>query len=387
MKFRLITSTLLLSLALLAVTMCAACSLLDSGGDQKQAKGGVSRDAQASAGAKPPQQELDNANVKQSQAEREAKSFNDNLQEAKRNENNARSDSEKAKTHDTLIKAETNANNASANLSAANNNLKELQKRQDEDKGAASGGNSNQQGGNSDEGLFAYLPSLFTVAIIFCTLLLLGALIFLGKLLIDSSRERTEAYFAGVKKRQDRYAQQTHETLTTLNNRVSELQSEIRELRRSLQDDNRAILDGVRRAGASSAAYAVSGSSGYAAQQSPRFEREEPAFPAAAEEYLNKNRRDALVVKPDFQNGILVQDAEGQGEFMLVRDYSAPDELLYVIPRIGYFQTKQDFLTYYAKCYECARPSAGTVWIIQPAVVDRISGGWTLREKGELEVR
>nr|MDQ5835389.1 hypothetical protein [Acidobacteriota bacterium] len=145
------------------------------------------------------------------------------------------------------------------------------------------------------------------------------------------------------------------------------------------------ILDGVRRAGASSAAYAGS-SSGYAAQ-SPRFEKEEPAFPAAAEDYLNRNRRSAVVVKPDFQNGILVQDAEGQGEFMLVRDHSAPDELLYVIPRTGYFQTKQDFLTYYAKYYECARPSAGTVWIVQPAVVDRVSGGWSLREKGELEVR
>jgi hypothetical protein len=219
----------------------------------------------------------------------------------------------------------------------------------------------------------------------------LGVLLVLGligygiKMFVDGSRTRTEAYFAGMKRRQDEHASKTREALVTLNNHMAELQSEIRELRRSLQDDNRAILDGVRRAGASSAAYAGS-SSGYAAQ-SPRFEKEEPAFPAAAEDYLNRNRRSAVVVKPDFQNGILVQDAEGQGEFMLVRDHSAPDELLYVIPRTGYFQTKQDFLTYYAKYYECARPSAGAVWIVQPAVVDRVSGGWALREKGELEVR
>ncbi len=216
-------------------------------------------------------------------------------------------------------------------------------------------------------------------------LLVLGLIGYGVKQLIDGSRARTEAYFAGMKRRQDEHASKTREALVTLNNRMAELQSEIRDLRRSLQDDNRAILDGVRRAGASSAAYAGS-SSGYAAQ-SPRFEKEEPAFPAAAEDYLNRNRRSAVVVKPDFQNGILVQDAEGQGEFMLVRDHSAPDELLYVIPRTGYFQTKQDFLTYYAKYYECARPSAGTVWIVQPAVVDRVSGGWSLREKGELEVR
>jgi len=192
----------------------------------------------------------------------------------------------------------------------------------------------------------------------------------------------------GGRERYAEYARQTREALAALNTSVSngmaELQSEIRELRRGLQDDNRAILDGVRRAGASSAAYAAY-PAGYAAP-SPRV-KEEPDFPAAAEEFLNKNRRGAVVVKPDFQNGILVQDAEGNGELVLVRDYGAPDELLYVVPRVGYFQTKQDFYNYYDRYYECARPSAGTVWIVQPAVVDRANGGWLLREKGELEVR
>jgi hypothetical protein len=220
-------------------------------------------------------------------------------------------------------------------------------------------------------------------------LLVLGLIGYGVKLLIDGSRARTDGHFASVKKRQDEYARQTREAVAALdksvNSRLAALQSEIKELRLTLQDDNRAILDGVRRAGASSAAYAGS-SSGYVAQPA-RFEREEPAFPAAAEEYLNRSRRGAVVVKPDFQNGMLVQDTEGTGEFMLVRDYTAPDELLYVVPRIGYFQTKQDFYNYYDRYYECARPAAGTVWIVQPAVVDRVSGGWTLREKGELEVR
>lgn len=218
-------------------------------------------------------------------------------------------------------------------------------------------------------------------------LLVLGLIGYGVKTFVDSSRARTEAHFADVVRRQDDLARRTGEALKLLSNRVVEVQSEVRELRRVSQDDSRNVLDAVRRAGASSAAaYASYPASGYSAS-TPRFEREEPTFPAAAEDYLNKNRRGAVVVKTDFHNGILVQDSEGSGEFMLVRDLNAPDELFYAVPRIGYFQTKQDFLNYYDRYYECSRPSAGTVWIVQPAVVDRVSGGWSLREKGELEVR
>jgi hypothetical protein len=51
------------------------------------------------------------------------------------------------------------------------------------------------------------------------------------------------------------------------------------------------------------------------------------------------------------------------------------------------FQTKQEFHSYYERYYECQRPSAGDVWIIDPAVVSTVPGGWELREKGVLEVR
>jgi hypothetical protein len=30
---------------------------------------------------------------------------------------------------------------------------------------------------------------------------------------------------------------------------------------------------------------------------------------------------------------------------------------------------------------------AGDVWIIGPAVVEKVAGGWQLREKGMLEIR
>lgn len=115
----------------------------------------------------------------------------------------------------------------------------------------------------------------------------------------------------------------------------------------------------------------------------------EPEFPASVNEYLNKMKRNSTVVKPDFQNGILVSDLDGRGELVLIRDTGLADgaQPLFLVPRVGQFQTKQEFHSYYERYYDCHRPSAGDVWIIDPAVVSTVPGGWELREKGVLEVR
>jgi hypothetical protein len=117
--------------------------------------------------------------------------------------------------------------------------------------------------------------------------------------------------------------------------------------------------------------------------------KDEPEFPVSAGDYLGKMNRCANIVRPDFQNGILVNDPEGKGELMLIRDSRVADEAqpLFVVPRATHFQTKQDFYTYYEKYYDCVRPTAGDVWILGPAVVEKVTGGWRLREKGMLEIR
>ena len=115
--------------------------------------------------------------------------------------------------------------------------------------------------------------------------------------------------------------------------------------------------------------------------------KEEPDFPVSAVDYLDKMNRFANVVRPDFHNGILVNDPDGDGELVLIRDSRDDTQPLFVVPRATQFQTKQDFYTYYQKYYECARPMAGDVWIIGPAVVEKVAGGWQLREKGMLEIR
>lgn len=115
--------------------------------------------------------------------------------------------------------------------------------------------------------------------------------------------------------------------------------------------------------------------------------KEEPEFPVSAGDYLGKMNRFANVVRPDFQNGILVNDPDGTGELVLIRDSRDETQPLFVVPRATQFLTKQDFYTYYQKYYDCVRPSAGDVWIVGPAVVEKVAGGWQLREKGMLEIR
>ena len=112
-------------------------------------------------------------------------------------------------------------------------------------------------------------------------------------------------------------------------------------------------------------------------------------FPISAESYLDQVRQIAMVVRPDFQKGILVGAPTGNGELVLIRNSSQSVErqTLFLLPRVTQFQTKQEFYTYYEKYYQCEKPSAGDVWIVEPATVSKVEGGWQLKKKGVLDIR
>ena len=59
-----------------------------------------------------------------------------------------------------------------------------------------------------------------------------------------------------------------------------------------------------------------------APQDAPQS-KEELVFPVSADDYLQRiktENRQGTVVRPDFQNGILVKDPEGRGELVLIED-------------------------------------------------------------------
>jgi formylglycine-generating enzyme required for sulfatase activity len=114
---------------------------------------------------------------------------------------------------------------------------------------------------------------------------------------------------------------------------------------------------------------------------------EDPSFPILAADLLDRSGGGAQAVKPDILKGILVKDPDKAGALTLMHDWSVPGGILYVVPRMTRFMTRQDFYNLYEKFYDCARPGAGEVWVVRPAFVSRVGGGWTLRERGVLEVR
>jgi hypothetical protein len=165
---------------------------------------------------------------------------------------------------------------------------------------------------------------------------------------------------------------------TDTNTRLHEVHTEIRTLARLVRETSPSRGDG-RSYASIAASYSYN---------EPSLPKDEPEFPVSAVDYLDKMTRFANVVRPDFQNGILVNDPDGTGELVVIRDSRQDDgRLLFLVPRHAQFQTKQDFYTYYEKYYDCARPAGGDVWIIGPAMVEKVTGGWQLREKGLLEIR
>jgi hypothetical protein len=190
-----------------------------------------------------------------------------------------------------------------------------------------------------------------------------------------------KAHLAAAREAQPDYAPKIaslSSAQTEMSSRLTELNTEVRSLARIVRESL------VTRRSDGNSSY---GGLNYQSHAEDVSQKDEPEFPVAAVDYLGKMNRFANVVRPDFQNGILVNDPDGDGELVLIRDSRDETQPLFVVPRATQFQTKQDFYTYYQKYYDCVRPTAGDVWIIGPAVVEKVAGGWQLREKGMLEIR
>lgn len=235
--------------------------------------------------------------------------------------------------------------------------------------------------------LLAWLrPALIALAV-------LGGLLFIAYLvsLLVKTKEAgvtTQRLVAGVVKRQDELNKQFVAALAPLTKEIKDLNARLRDMQNDLTNLTMSQRAARSRTADEAGRIAPPSFAAFSAAM-PEKEDGEDQFPVAADEYLNRVRAQGVVLKPDFANGILVKDPEDRGELVLVRDAMLPGEppLNYIVPRVTKFQTQQDFYSYYEKYYECRRPATGDVWIVTPAVVDRVDGGWRLREKGELEVK
>ncbi len=122
--------------------------------------------------------------------------------------------------------------------------------------------------------------------------------------------------------------------------------------------------------------------------EQPQYIKPEPQFPVSAENYLNKVGNQAEMATPDkFSEGLLIQDPGKDQEFLIVKDSARADGLYYAVPKFTRFATKSEYNLYYRTYYDCENPAGGTIWIVSPTIVRRVSDGWKLEQKGKLEVR
>lgn len=169
---------------------------------------------------------------------------------------------------------------------------------------------------------------------------------------------------------QDVFAQSVNSGLVRMREDVSR---EMEELRRSYRD-----MRGGQRAPAAAAAVELF----------PQVEREPapdpgPSFPALVSDYLSRVSDSKKVeVISDFRTHLFVP--ESGGPFVLVQDEDGTGSGI-VLPKAR-LQRGQEF-AHYRGTYYCDSPSAGDVFVVEPAVVERADGGWRLRRPGRLELK
>jgi hypothetical protein len=173
------------------------------------------------------------------------------------------------------------------------------------------------------------------------------------------------------------------DALKDVPHRLARLQDDVARVGEALHVERQARLTERRLAADTDGRNVSTGTAPYAEPLTPDV----VDFPIAAESFLARVGGARQIVKHDHLKGMLVRDPEERGQLVLVRDHSVPDGQLCIVPRVTRFRAAQDFHNHYEKFYDCDSPGAGEVWVVEPAVVRDVEGGWELRDRGILEIK
>lgn len=233
-------------------------------------------------------------------------------------------------------------------------------------------------------GILTTLWSLFpTIMLALAGLIFFGVLFWFTWRKISDGHARTDVLIRGLSQRQDDRLHEVNATLSgfkDLNMRLAIVQEEVTLLTQIVQTERRARLADGRED-----PYAPPFTPTLHSQ--PVVEEEIAQFPTSASAFLARLSGQEPSIKFDPLKNLLVKDIDGRGQLVLLENLRVPGGLTYIVPSVARFQTKEDFYNHYEKFYECNRPAAGEVWLQEPAVVDKVEGGWRLRDKGQLEIK
>ena len=112
----------------------------------------------------------------------------------------------------------------------------------------------------------------------------------------------------------------------------------------------------------------------------------EPSFPSLVADYLSRLRTNQpTTVEADFRTNRLVAAEPENAPFFFIEDNDGSGAgIVLPKPRLA---RSQEFSSYYQEYYHCSDPSAGEVYIIEPAIVCPDGKGWRLRHMGRMEIR
>src|SRR5215216_3594409 len=107
-----------------------------------------------------------------------------------------------------------------------------------------------------------------------------------------------------------------------------------------------------------------------------------PQFPCSVVTFRSSVRRQLPTLQFDSQSNLLTQSSTG-GYLLLDADGSKS----IVVPNTSHLSSKQEYYNLYYELFNCDNPAAGTVFILSPAIVERVEHGWLLREPGVIEIK
>lgn len=283
------------------------------------------------------------------------------------------------------LKAQASGNAPNATPTPAPTSAGQGTVRQVEERGTEKT-NGKDNGSKSGEGFLDYLPSLSTILLVASSLAAVAALALAGWFVfnlyqrvghLDRAHRKLAQRFVVFEKtlgEQDVYAQSINSGVVRMG---EEMRREMEELRRSYRD-----MRGGQRAPV--AAVAAVADDPFARLERMPVADPVPTFPSLVSDYLSKvSDSKKLEVENDFRTNLFVP-APG-GPFVLVQDDDGTGSGI-VLPK-SRLQKSQEYVSYYKGTYYCDSPSAGEVFVVEPAIVDQAGGGWRLRSPGRLELK
>lgn len=217
--------------------------------------------------------------------------------------------------------------------------------------------------------------------------LILCILFFLTWNRISGLQANIEKNFQDLTRKGDERHQGLNSSMSGLKDittRIGALEKEIRLLRQIAENEQDERFIAARKSGTQTQAR-----TGLPEYEIPvqLVEEDVAQFPASASSLLTRLGAQSTILKSDPLKGMLVQDPDGRGQLVLMGNQGIANGQFYIVPRITRFQTKEDFYNHYEQFYDCQRPAAGEVWLHEPAIVEKVDGGWRLQNKGLIEIR